>query len=188
MPNELIAKGRVESVCINGEVKPHIDFWFNGVQGDKHVGFRRMLSKHDGAMKLTSELEKGAEVFNTRQWSGISTEEIGEIEAAIYAKIPPGILQENLTLSGVPNFSKLLSGTRIVCPMRDGHQAILAVWQENKPCYVVGRRLAEFHHREELEQNFIRHAQGKRGVVGFVISLGRMMIGDEVLVYPPIGE
>src|SRR4051812_22527631 len=134
MANELIARGKVESLCVNGTTKPYLDFWQDGPHEDKHKGFRRSLSGHDRGYRRTSSLEKGAEVLNLRSWSGLSQEEVKEVENAIRVDIHPGILLENLIVSGVPNFSKLAPTSRLVFPMRSGLQAILLVMEENSPC------------------------------------------------------
>lgn len=185
-----IATGLVSSLAINGERVLNIKFELDGPVGDKHAGFRRRLSGHDGGYIKTSGLVKGAPVFNWRSWTGLSLEEMTEVEQALGHKIPHGCLLENITISGIPNFSKLEPGTRLVFPahMADGNvtQAILAVWEENGPCRTVGERLEAHHSIEGLKTRFIHEAQNKRGVMGFVLSAGTVSYSDQVLVYPPV--
>ena len=38
----------------------------------------------------------------------------------------------------------------------------------------------------DLKTNFIRAAQHRRGVMGFVFAPGSILVGDTVLVYPPV--
>lgn len=185
MKNEILATGRVESLCINGLPVDHIEFDFDGPVGDVHSGFVRHLSGHDGDYIRTSDLAKRNPVFNWRSWTGLSQEELAEVEEQLGCIIPQGILLENLVISGVPNFSKLAPTTRLVFPKRDT-QTILAVWEENTPCHGVGQRLANYYENPELNKQLIARALGKRGVMGIVLSIGRVELGDTVLVYPPV--
>jgi MOSC domain-containing protein YiiM len=194
MATQPIAAGKVESLCINGKPLQGLIFWLDGPMGGVHSGrFARKLSGHDGEYIRTSSLERGAPVFNWRSWTGISSEEMSEVESALTVKIPQGCLLENITVSGIPNFSKLAPTTRLVFPPREkgryeksGKQAILAVWEENSPCRTVGERLEEHHHESGLKTRFIAAAQNKRGVMGIVLASGLVRVGDEVLVYPPV--
>jgi hypothetical protein len=184
--NEPIAKGVVESLCINGKSVKEIKFGLDGPVGDVHSGFSRRLSGHDGDYIRTSSLAKGDTVFNWRTWTGISMEELDEIEGALGCFIPQGCLLENLRIRGVPSFSKLDPTTRLVFPKYDDTQLILAVWEENGPCHVVGQRLADHYNNLELKKRFIAEAQGRRGVMGFVLSAGLVMVGDEVELFPRV--
>jgi hypothetical protein len=186
--NDLIGTGQVISLCINGSTLEELAFSLEGPRGDAHTGFTRQLGGHDGEYTRTSDLKTGAPIFNWRAWSGLSAEEIRETEDALGAAIPPGCLLENIIISGIPNFSKLPPTTRLVFPARQsksGRQAILAVWEENTPCSVVGARLAALHDRPTLKKQFVSAAANKRGVVGIVLAPGEVRRGDEVRVYSP---
>jgi hypothetical protein len=183
--NALTGAGRVESLSINGTPVKNIQFGLTGPAGDRHCGFSRSLSKHDGPYLRTSELQRGAKVLNWRTWTGISTEETGEVEKELGLKIPQGCLLENLEISGIPNFSQLPPTSRLVFPTGRTQQLILAVWEENGPCQGVGRRLQEHHGIEGLSARFIAVAQRKRGVMGVVLSAGYAHVGDVIRVYPP---
>lgn len=185
MKNELIATGRVEGLSINGGPEETISFSIDGPQGDTHKRPIRQLSDHDGAYISTSNLVKGRWVFNWRSWTGISREEIAEIEHSLSYSVPQGCLLENISVSGIPNFSKLPPTSRLVFPLRQ-NQAILAVWGENGPCRTVGQRLEQHHGVPNLGTRFIKAAQGKRGVMGFVLAAGRVEVGDKVRVYGPV--
>lgn len=185
-----IATGRVESLCLNGTPVESLTMKFDGPIGDTHSGTRRVLSGHDHTFIRTSKLLKGDLVFNARSWTGLSMEELQDIEKTLGVKIPQGCLLENITVRGIPAFSQLPPTSRLVFPfhqgLREGHrQAILAVWEENTPCKTVGQRLADHHGDFDLMAKFVTEANGKRGVMGFVYASGRIVVGDEVLVYPP---
>jgi MOSC domain-containing protein YiiM len=128
-------------------------------------------------------------ILNWRAWSALSLEEAAETEKALGVKIPAGCLLENMIISGIPNFSKLAPTTRLVFPARthrDQHtQTILAVWEENTPCAVVGARLAKHHNQPGLTQRFVAEARNRRGVVGLVLAPGLVQNGDAVSVYSP---
>ena len=185
-----IHNGTVTSLALNGERAFSVMFGLDGPIGDRHAGFDRHLSGHDGAYIKTSQLQKGARVFNTRSWTGLSIEELAAIEAEIGYDIPIGCLLENITFGGIPNFSQLEPGTRLVFPAHTinghTHQAILIVWEENGPCRTVGERLENHYDAKGLKTDFVRFAQHKRGVMGFVYSAGPVSWKDPVLVYPPV--
>jgi hypothetical protein len=185
MADTLIAVGRIEHLCLNGEEVNFIDFRFTGPTGDKHSGMTRKLSGHDGDYLKSSELQRGEEVFNWRSWTALSAEEVSDVESLIRHDIPPGTLFENMVISGVPNFSTLPPTSRFVF-RRSATQPILAVWEENGPCKTVGERLARLHEKPDLTKDFIKYAQGRRGVMGFVLSPGRVVIGESVKIYGPV--
>lgn len=185
-----IARGRVTSLAINGDEESEIYFDLAGPRDDRHYGLERRLCGHDGDYIKTSGLTKGSRVFNWRTWTGLSEKELNDISQTLGRPIPIGCLLENITFSDIPNFSHLVTGTRLVFPMRQTGdvktQAILAVWERNGPCKTVGDRLAGHHSQPDLSARFVRAAKDKRGVMGFVISAGPVYLNDGVLVYPPL--
>ena len=188
---EPIAVGFVEALALNGVETKQLAFATYGPVGDAHQGFTRVLSGHDGGYIRTSGLVKGSEVFNWRSWTGLSAEEVVDVGYALGRKIPVGCLLENITFSGILHFSKLVPGTRLVFPCHGSEehpsQVILAVWEENGPCKTVGARLEQLYPTHPgLKTDFIRTAQERRGVMGFVLSAGQVSVGDKVTVFPPI--
>jgi hypothetical protein len=188
MKNAPVAEGLVTSLSINGESVKKIQFEIHGPQGDTHSGFIRTLSGHDGEYIKTSDRTKGDVVFNWRTWTALSLEELALIGDEISAHIPQGILLENIIFYGIPNFSKLTPGSRLVLQSQESQERrpILAVWEENAPCATVGKRLEEYYKKEGLKTAFVASALGRRGVMGFVLAPGIVEIGDKVLVYPPV--
>jgi|SaaInl4_135m_RNA_FD_contig_31_1247766_length_1108_multi_4_in_0_out_0_1 hypothetical protein len=187
---EPLATGKVESLTIDGKPVESIRFALDGPEGDLHSAITRKLAGHDGRYVQTSDLSQGCEVFNWRTWTGLSVEEMAEVEGALELEIPQGCLLENITVSGIPDFTHLEPTSRLIFPSHgegdDLTQAILAVWEENSPCAGVGNRLEEHHGKPRLCTDFIRAAQGKRGVMGFVLSAGVVRVGDAVNAYPPV--
>ncbi len=188
---DLIAEGKVESLAVNGISIYSLYFYLNGPEDDTHMGFARSLSGHDSDYIKTSERKKGDVVFNWRSWTGLCVSEIAEVERILQVPIPVGCILENVRFSGIPNFSELPPASRLVFPSAMGRggrdeQAWLAVWEKNGPCATVGRRLADHHNNSDLTTTFVRAAQNRRGVMGFVLSPGWVSVGDKVLVYPPM--
>lgn len=193
MSTELLRhRGHVEHLCINGEQVSSILFGLEGPRGDRHAGFTRKTSGHDSALLRLPHMRKGMPIANMRTWSAISKEEMDEVGAALSCEVPMECLLANLCISDIPRFSQLEVGMLLVFPSRcDGQEpeetrAILYVGQENTPCAVVGNRLEKHHQQPGLSAKFVHAANGKRGLVGSVLSPGRVLPNDEVLVYPPI--
>ena len=197
MSYDQIATGRVDSLSLNGSAVSRIRFGPQGPEGDSHCGFSRKLSGHDSDYIRTSNLKKKEdEVFNWRSWTAISQEEMSSVSQDLEVVIPQGCLLENMVVTGIPNFSKLPPTSRLVFPKHDQSelfdqhavgQAILAVWEENSPCRHVGERLEKHYGEDGLMARFVAAAQGKRGVMGFVLSAGLVKVGDPIEVYPPMG-
>jgi hypothetical protein len=189
---EPLATGKVESLSIDGKPVESIRFGLDGPEGDRHSAYTRKLAGHDGRYVQTSDLSQGSEVFNWRTWTGLAAEEIAEVEGTLGLEIPQGCLLENIAVSGIPGFTHLEPTSRLVFPSHgeaegdDLTQVILAVWEENSPCATVGNRLEKHHGKPRLCTDFIRAAQGKRGVMGFVLSAGIVRVGDVVTAHPPV--
>jgi len=188
MRHEPIARGVVEGLCLDGVPDEVILFGPDGPQQDRHEGSTRLLSGHDGEYVETFGLPRGSEVFNWRTWTAVSREEVYEIEQDIGYLIPQGILLENLIIRGVPKLSKLTPCSGLVFLARDtkATRLVLSVWGENEPCGTVGKRLADHHGVSSLTREFREKAMGKRGVMGVVLSVGMVHVGDEVQVYSPV--
>lgn len=120
----------------------------------------------------------GEQVFNTRSWTATSLEDLQEIEAEVKAPVEPGDLLENITFSGMEDFSKIPPGSLIVFPRRE-NQLVLAVWSENTPCQTLAKRFEKKHDSPELGRRLLRFAVHRRGVMGLVYSPGQVMVGDE---------
>ncbi len=198
MKNDLIAIGKVVSLSISGNACSSVSYNLAGPLHDIHQGLTRKISSHDNVYMSTSSLKKGDEVFNWRTWTALSVEELSDIENELGHRIDFGMLLENIVIEGIPKFSQLLPTTRLVFQASEkgtelakgvssfAKRPILAVWEENGPCKTVGKRLEEHHKKEGLAAEFVKVAQRRRGLMGFVLSAGLLQCGDTVLVYPPV--
>lgn len=185
-----MAIGWVDWLGINGEPAEELVFTLDGPVGDRHAGRVRQLSGHDGDYMRTSSLVKGATVLNWRSWTAVSREDMHVTAGILKDEIPAGSLLENIIVSEIPNFSKIVPGSRLVFPRQELNglyaQAILGVWEENEPCMVVGKRVEELNDRPGQARDFVRAAQHHRGIMGFVLSAGKIRRHDQVRVYPPL--
>ena len=146
--------------------------------------------KHQGTVRKTWEGEwepAGTTRRNERQWSGVSTEELDYITERLdlTESLSPATLGANLCLDGIPEFSLLPKGSKLVFPSG----AVLLVEEYNPPCGEMGARIASKHATrtgQPLADNaWLRPASGRRGVVGVIDVPGEIRAGDavEVRVY-----
>lgn len=164
----------------------------HGVKHDRHAGPRLACVRESEMLKFG--FLKGTYIANHREWSAISTEELFEIAKQLKLSHPDlihGCLGENLIFSGIPQMSKLPSGSLLFF-QKDAavkRTAILAVWRENGPCEIPGQNIQGlFPSKENLANNFQKAAYGRRGIVGSVYSSGFIHEGDTVIVIVPAQE
>ena len=146
---------------------------FGGIVGDRHFGPTRP------SCSRTPWHRRGAVIANTRQISILSVEECAEIARRLgIARLEPRLIGANLVLEGVDDLTGLPPATRLVFPSG----ATLFVTEENHPCRYAGQALAEALGEPRLELEFVRAAQGRRGLVAMVESEGEIAAGDEVRI------
>lgn len=191
-------RGRVEKVFVAAQFGTHestevekIKFIKgHGIKGDNHAG-SRLLDVRDSAA-LRFGLPKGMEVANTREWSAISQEEMKEVEKLMGVEgIHGGLIGENLLISGMPKFTKLPIGTQFFfeSPQGEKRSTILFSCGENKPCSTAGKSVQDqWSSPENLSTLFVKHANYRRGLVGFVFSSGFVKKGDIIVAEVPKQE
>jgi len=186
--------GRVEEVLVcergvRSTPTGKIRLFRDGVQGDRHYGAQRLIDVRDEAL-LDFGIVRYTPCAATRQVTIVSAEELTSIARTlgIGYTIEPGLLGENLIISGIPRLSELPPGTFLCFQAPDGtvRAAVLGVWAENMPCVVVGAEVQKFYpgcaHITEL---FVNAATGKRGLVLFVMCGGAIKKGDTVVALIP---
>lgn len=150
-----------------------------GIVGDKHGGFIR------GADSRNREYPRASPMRNDRQWSAVSPEELAVIARNLgVPKVEAGWVGANLSLSGIPNFSDLPKGTKLIFPQG----VVFVVETINNPCVGPGEVIANKYPDKLLQANqFPKAAFGKRGVVGVIERAGMIHCDDlvTVLVYEP---
>lgn len=151
----------------------------DGFDGDKHQGYSRVCYAGD------TEPE-GTVRRNNRQWSGMSLEELEEIQEALNLEraLSPEDLGVNLCIQGIKEFSKLPKGSKLVFPSG----AVLVIEDYNPPCTEMGDKIASLYVTRSGEpitrKQFLIEAKRKRGVVGVVDVPGSITMGDRIIVRP----
>ncbi|CAN5823394.1 MOSC domain-containing protein [soil metagenome] len=155
-----------------------IQVTMEGFEGDRHADMTLLANGH------TPMYRRGTVIRNSRQVSLVSLEELQAVaEALDVPEILPEWLGANLTIQGVPHFSQLPPGTRLVFP----EQAVLAVEGENEPCVFPGKAI-QHHNRGKrgLAARFPKAAIHRRGIVAWVERSGVIREGDTVdVILPP---
>lgn len=154
----------------------------NGLEGDKHTGWFR------GADVRAKHYPKGTRIWNSRQVSIVSEEELKEIgEAMKIPEIRPEWLGANLCLKGIPNLSLLPPGSKIfIASYYGGLDVGFQITALNKPCinpgYIIQEHYSDIDH---IECRFPTAAHNKRGVVAVVEHSGIIKEGSLVTVWVP---
>ena len=149
----------------------------DGFIGDKHRGFTRLAFSGDAE-------PVGTVRRNDRQWSGVSVEELALIQQRMDLKeqLTAATLGANIYLEGIPNFSQLPQGTKLIFPSG----AVLLVEANNPPCVSMGVQITAKHITNSGEQvvvnMFPKHSIGLRGIVGVIDVPGMIKAGDRVIV------
>lgn len=197
--NQLTLQGVVRHVLVRNGLegyvsKPREKIEFHvgyGIKADSHAG-TRLTDVRDPL--VNRHMPKGQGCQNVRQWSAISSEEIdaakGDLEQWNGGKkvaIPAGYLGENLIISGIPNFSKLPTGTLLFfkSPKGELRQTVLYIHAENGPCSTVGDYMENQFGIVGLSAAIVKNLKDRRGLVGFVYVSGFVKEGDTVIVEIP---
>ena len=137
--------------------RDEIDVGTYGVDGDYHAG---PISTHGSS----------AGKPNDRQVSVVSQEVYDLLNASIDVKIDPGAFGENVLVEGLGDLSELATGD----VLRIGDRVAIRVTEQNKPCSNL----------DYIDKSVLKACVGKRGVVGTVVSTGKVRPGDEVSIEP----
>jgi hypothetical protein len=151
-----------------------LEFALEGIIGDKHAGF---VKKADAR---NPEYKRGTLMRNDRQWSAVTPDEMAETARLMGVDyIDPGWVGANLAFTGIPNFTQLPKGTKLIFPSG----AVLVVEGENEPCVGPGRVIvAKYPDRKLSPNRFPKAAIHKRGLVGVIERAGIVHVGDSVTV------
>lgn len=153
-----------------------VDLTLEGIPGDRHAGFVRPADVR------VPWFRRGDPIRNERQLSIVSLEDLAEIAASLGVEtIEPEWLGANLLVSGIPSFSFIPRGTRLFFPSG----ATLAVTDQNAPCRLAGRVVADHAGGERMAARFVDVSKRLRGVVAFVDRAGRVAAGDAIEVRVP---
>jgi hypothetical protein len=137
---------------------------------ERHRGFSR------GADVRVPWFPRGTPIRNSRQVSLVSREELDGVAADLgIPEVMAEWLGANIVVSGVPSFSFLPRGTRLMFPGK----LALAVEDQNAPCRGPGRNIAAQHPgRPGLDLDFVKVASRRRGLVAWVERAGTVTTGE----------
>jgi hypothetical protein len=176
-----LSGGRIAGLYVGnskGQIKTSVSsvvLTLDGIEGDAHSGRTHKTGARQPAFK------RGSAVANTRQLSMVGVEELKEIAARLgISRIDPGWLAANIAVEGAASITDLPPGTIVRAPSG----ASIYVAEVNTPCRLAARLLAQHGGYVGDASTFVRHAIGRRGVVGFVYAAGTLQVGDrfEVLL------
>lgn len=149
----------------------------NGVASrDRHFGLTRKTGERE------PNYPRGTEIFNTRQVSAASEEELQKIAQTLGLKNLPGEwLGLNLTVLGIIGFTYLPPMTKLFFP----EDTVISLTGENLPCTGPGEVINQ-HHPEIPVNAFPKAAIGKRGVTGIIERPGLIKPNDIMKVVLPV--
>lgn len=148
---------------------------FDGFVGDKHRGYMRGI--YEGESYPAGTIKR-----NDRQWSAVSIEELAMMTEGMNLQdnLTADTLGANLCFEGIPNFSGLPKGTKLLFPSG----AALIVEDYNPPCHYMSEEIAKTYMTLSGESpgklDFLKVAKKLRGLVGVIDVAGEINQGDEV--------
>ncbi len=180
--------GTVTCLCIhtaeNNDIttirRDSVGVSFKGFDGDSHSGLVRA-----SCVRVKQQYKPGTTIRNSRQVSIVSDEELALIAKRMeLAEIKPEWLGANLSLSGIPDFTRIPPATRLL--FSGGVSLVIDV--ENEPCKYPAD-IIEAHYaglgKPGLGKRFVKSAIGVRGVTAWVEREGILEAGDSVEVHTP---
>ena len=159
-----------------------LDFAFDGIVGDRHRGLTRKAWEH------TDKQPGGTERRNERQWSAVAQEDLDQASQvlSLTRALSAGDVAVNLSIAGVPEFSRLPRGTTLT--FEGG--VVLMVEEYNPPCRPMSQYVAEGHETTTGvplgAADFIEASKFSRGLVGVVEVPGVVSVGEGVSVAPEV--
>lgn len=148
---------------------------FGGFQGESRGGLTR-----PSCSRVIDLYPRGTEISNTRQISILSGEELAEIARIMgVAALPPTLLSANILIKGIPDFSHVPPGARLLA--ESGTCLVLDV--QNWPCHLPAKEIeVALPGKGGL---FKQAARGLRGVTAWVERPGRLVLGERLTLFVP---
>ena len=148
---------------------------FDGVAGEAHGGLTR-----PSCSRVLGLYPRNTPIRNTRQVSILSAEELALIARDMgLPDLDPALLGATMVLRGLPDFSHLPSGSRLLA----ASGACVTVDMENRPCTLPARPIERAH--PGFGARFKPAAQGRRGVTAWVEAEGQIALGDRLRLFIP---
>lgn len=141
---------------------------WGGPVGDRHHG---LTMKSDSRQRR--HYERGTEIRNHRQVTIVAAEEMAVVaEAMGIPDIAPGLVADNLYVTGVPDLTSVPRMTRMV--FAEG--AVLMLGGPNGPCTIAGALIEAVH--GTAPSAFPKAALGRRGLAAWVEHPGVVRPGE----------
>jgi hypothetical protein len=166
---------RDRDVALQAEAVDALVATFAGPEGEAHGGLTR-----PSCSRVTAQYPKGTTIRNTRQFSGLSAEDLAEIAARMgVERLDPALVGATMVVEGIPDFSRVPPGSRL---QAEGG-ATLVVDIENRPCTLPARPIEGRH--PGYGAKFKAAAQGRRGITAWVEREGTFTMGEAVRLHVP---
>jgi MOSC domain-containing protein len=164
---------RVPEGKVASDPVPSLTLTFAGVEGDRHAGLTRPSGSRE------PWYPRGLTMRNERQLSILSEEEMVEVASGLgIAALPPEWIGGNLLLAGLSHLTQLPPRSILMFPSG----AAIRIDGDNGPCRISGRSVAEQTGQPSHEFAFVKAAEGRRGLVGWVEREGTISPGDAVKI------
>jgi hypothetical protein len=168
-----------------------IDLTINGIENERHYGLMELSDS-----RVKHMYEKGTEIRNNRQWTGMSVFEKEKIEKEMKLEglFKPEQIGINILIDGFKNLSALPPLSYLFFSKKeeflpeDRSKVVLVVFGEILPCSIAGKSIAIDSGLKENEQMFPKKSIGYRGTSGWIEKGGRISLGDNVFIFLPTGK
>ncbi|MEM8749088.1 MAG: molybdenum cofactor sulfurase [Pseudomonadota bacterium] len=143
---------------------------FDGIPGDFHAGPTRKSGGRE------PWYPRGTEIRNERQLSLLATAELRTVARSLdIPELKAEWIGGNLLLDGIPDLTMLPPRTL----MFFDNGVTIKIDGDNGPCRASGRSIAaQFEGRDDIELNFVKQAQHRRGLVGWIEKEGTISVGE----------
>ena len=183
---EISCIGQVVGCYLSHDRKPslekvardRLEITLDGAVGDCHAG-----RTHPSDSRTIKQYSRGTEIFNSRQFSIASIEELAEVAQRMdIPEVKPEWIGANLLVKDIPDFTILPPASRLMF----SSGATLIVDLENHPCKFPAEVIERHHPGKGLA--FPKLAMNKRGVVGYAQKSGAIAVGDTIRIFIPTQE
>ena len=180
MKDQIIGEGIVDGVFVGSEEarsvsveKIYLDW--DGIRGDRHYGRTKFAGIRE------KYLAKGTEMINLRQVSIVTTEELDQVAKSLDVEnIMPEDVSANITISGIPDFTKIPFGSIIQFEL----QANLLLTGDNFPCIIPGQKI-ENRTGQKMAHLFAKQAIHKRGQTALILRPGIIKPSNKFQIFLP---
>ena len=142
-----------------------------GIDGDRHRGLTRPSTTREGALYRNTAVA----IANRRQLFAVSPHECQLLSEKLQVEVTPELLGANVAiarrdgerfyLSDIPTNTYLVVGEPDAQEMPRPPVAALIQYLQQKGCSRTGRAIATAHDDGDLTEQFVKHAEFRRGIL-----------------------